>query len=171
MVKPTIKDIAEAQRIYDANDVYNTSLSFFPDIKLAQLNREAAEKAVDVAKGAAYPKLSLAGSLGSQYSFALGKRPLIPLPDGSFIPPAAEPGLGNQINTNFSQAVQVSIRIPIFNGLTIKSNIKKAKISYEGSKISEQLAKNNLNKVIAQAVADLRAADSRYKSNEKTHMY
>ncbi|RAJ26211.1 outer membrane protein [Pedobacter cryoconitis] len=168
VVKPTIKDIAEAQKIYDVNDVYNTSLSFFPDIKLAELNREAAGKAVDVAKGAAYPKVTMGGSLGSQYSYALGQRPLIPLLDGSFASPPPEPGLGNQINTNFYQAIQVSLRIPIFNGLIIKGNVKKAKISYESSKISEQLAKNNLNKVIAQAVADLRAADSRYKSNENT---
>lgn len=169
VVKPTINDIAQAQKIYDVNDVYNTSLTFFPDIKLAQLNREAAEKAVDVAKGAVYPKISLGGSLGSQYSFALGKRPLVPSPDGlSLVPPSPEPALGTQVNTNFYQAVQVSLRMPIFNGLTTKSNIKRAKISYETSKISEQLAKNNLNKVIAQAVADLRAADSRYNSNEKT---
>ncbi|QNK62245.1 TolC family protein [Pedobacter sp. PAMC26386] len=159
VVKPTIKDIAQAQKSYDVNDVYNTSLSFFPDVKLAQLNREAAEKAVDVAKGAAYPKLSLGGSIGSQYSFILGQRSPLSTPDAA---------LSDQISNNFSQGVQLSLRIPIFNGLTIKSNVKKAKISYEGSKISEQLTKNNLNKVIAQAVADLRAADGKYKSNEKT---
>ncbi|MGY0040261.1 TolC family protein [Pedobacter sp. NJ-S-72] len=169
VVKPTIKDIAEAQKSYDANDVYNTSLSFFPDIKLAQLNREAAEKGIAVAKGAAYPKISLNGQLASQYAYALGKRPLVPSPDGlSLVPPTAEAALKDQISTNFSQYVGVSLRIPIFNGLSIKGNVRKAKISYEGSKISEQLAKNNLNKVIAQAVADLRAADGKYKSNEKT---
>jgi len=168
VVKPTIQDIAQAQKSYDANDVYNTSLAFFPDIKLARLNREAAEKAVNIAKGAAYPKLTLAASLGSQYSFALGKRPLVLNLDGTYSPPPPEPALGSQLNTNLYQSIQLSLSIPIFNGLTIKSNVKRAKISYEVSKISEQLAKNNLNKVIAQAVADLRAADSRYKSNEKT---
>ena len=62
----------------------------------------------------------------------------------------------------------LSVQIPIFNGLQARSNVKRAKINYEDYKIQEQLVKNNLNKVIAQAVADLRAADSRYKSNENT---
>ncbi|MBB5636064.1 outer membrane protein [Pedobacter cryoconitis] len=159
VVKPTIKDIAEAQKVYDANDVYNTSLSFFPDIKLAQLNREAAEKGVDVAKGSLYPKLSLGGAIGSQYSYSIGQKSPLLTPDAHF---------NDQISNNFYQGIQVSLKFPIFNGLTARSNVKRARISYETSKVSEQLAKNNLNKVIAQAVADLRAADSRYKSNEKT---
>ncbi|KIO74954.1 transporter [Pedobacter lusitanus] len=159
VVKPTIKDIAQAQKSYDVNDVYNTSLSFFPDIKLAQLNREAAGKAVAVAKGGFFPRLTLGGGLGSRYSYSMGAK-AFGLP--------ADPHLNDQISNNFYQNVGFTLSIPIFNGLTVRSNVKKAKISYETSKISEQLAKNNLNKVIAQAVADLRAADSRYKSNENT---
>lgn len=159
VVKPTIKDIAEAQKSYDVNDVYNTSVSFFPDIKLAELNRRAAEKAVDVAKGSYYPKLAVGAGLGSRYSYTLGTK-TVGFP--------ADAHLTDQISNNFYQNVGFSLSIPIFNGYTVRSNVKRAKISYETSKISEQLAKNNLNKVIAQAVADLRAADSRYKSNENT---
>ncbi|MBB6500385.1 TolC family protein [Pedobacter cryoconitis] len=158
VVKPTIQDIAQAQKNYDANDVYNTSLSFFPDIKLAQLNRQAAEKAVLVAKGAYYPKVTFGGGLGSRYSYLMATKG-VSFPNMHF---------SDQISNNFYQNVGFTVQIPIFNGLQVRSNVKRAKISYETSKVSEQLAKNNLNKVIAQAVADLRAADSRYKSNENT---
>ncbi|WP_219224179.1 TolC family protein [Pedobacter antarcticus] len=159
VVAPTIVDIAMARKNYNVNDVYNSSLAIFPDIKLAKLNREAAEKGVAVAKGSLSPRISLGGGIGSRYSYLLGTGLLGSIPNAH---------LFDQISNNFYQNVGLSIQIPIFNGLQSRSNVKRAKINYEDYKIQEQLAKNNLNKVIAQAVADLRAADSRYKSNENT---
>ncbi|KEQ29968.1 TolC family protein [Pedobacter antarcticus] len=159
VVAPTIVDIAMARKNYNVNEVYNSSLAIFPDIKLAKLNREAAEKGVAVAKGALSPRISLGGGIGSRYSYLLGTGLMGSIPN---------PHLFDQISNNFFQNVGLSVQIPIFNGLQARSNVKRAKINYEDFKIQEQLAKNNLNKVIAQAVADLRAADSRYKSNENT---
>jgi outer membrane protein len=160
VVAPTVQDVATAQKSYNANDVYNTSTSLFPDVKLARLNREAAEKGVAVAKGRLYPIISLGGGIGSRYSYDLASQ-------------SAQFGIENshlfdQINNNFYQNVGISIRIPIFNGLSAKSNVRRAQITYQGYVIQEQLTKNNLNKVISQAVADLRAADSRYSSTLNT---
>lgn len=159
VIAPTIVDIAMARKNYNVNEVYNSSLAIFPDIKLAKLNREAAEKGVAVAKGSLSPRISLGGGIGSRYSYLLGTGLLGSIPN---------PHLFDQISNNFYQNVGLSVQIPIFNGLQARSNVKRAKINYEDYKIQEQLVKNNLNKVIAQAVADLRAADSRYKSNENT---
>jgi len=158
VVAPTVQDIATAQKNYNINDVFNTSLSLFPDVKLARLNREAAEKGVAVAKGRLFPTISLGGGVGTRYSYDLASQ-------GQF---GADPHLLDQINNNFFQNVGLSIRIPIFNGLSAKSNVRRAKITYQGYLLQEQLTKNNLNKVVAQAVADLRAADSRYASTQNT---
>src|SRR5690606_13105790 len=57
-------------------------------------------------------------------------------------------------------------RIPIFNRFQTRTSVNKAKINYQYALTSEQLAKNNLNKIIAQAVLDLRAAKTRYYSTE-----
>ena len=160
VVAPTVQDIATAQKNFNINDVYNTSLSLFPDIKLARLNREAAEKGVAVAKGRLLPIISLGGGVGTRYSYDLAAQ------GGQFGAPDAH--YFDQINNNFFQNVGISIRIPIFNGLSAKSNVRRAKITYQGYLLQEQLTKNNLNKVIAQAVADLRAADSRYSSTQNT---
>ena len=158
VVAPTIQEIATARKTYNVNDVYNSSLAIFPDIKLAKLNREAAEKGVAVAKGALYPTISLGGGIGSRYSYVLG----------SSLVSAFDPHFSDQISNNFYQSVGLTMRIPIFNGLIAKSNVKRAKINYEDFKLQESLTKNTLNKVIAQAVADLRAADSRYSSTQNT---
>ena len=157
VVAPTIQEIATARKSYNVNEVYNASLSMFPDIKLARLNREAAEKGIAVAKGALYPTITLGGGLGSRYSYVVGTN--LFNPDSHFM---------DQISNNFYQNFGLSVRIPIFNGLSAKSNVKRAKIDYEDFKLQENLTKNTLNKVIAQAIADLRAADSRYSSTENT---
>lgn len=160
VVAPTIQEVARAQTNYNVNEVFNTSVNNYPDIKLARLNREAAEKGVAVAKGRLFPTISLGGGVGTRYSYDLATQ------GTQFSVPNAH--LFDQINNNFYQNVGISLRIPVFNGLSAKSNVKRAKISYQGYIIQEQLTKNNLNKVIAQAVADLRAADSRYSSTLNT---
>jgi len=157
VVAPTVQDIVTAQKSYNINEVFNASLSIFPDVKLAQLNREAAEKGVAVAKGALVPRLSFNAGIGSSYSYILGA-------DNG----GTNGHLFDQINERFNQYVGLSLQIPIFNGLQAKSNVKRAKINYEDYKLQESLTKNNLNKVIAQAIADLRAADSRYSSTLNT---
>jgi outer membrane protein len=165
VVAPTVQDVARAQTNYNVNEVFNNSLSFYPDIKLARLNREAAEKGVAVARGRLYPIIALGGGVGTRYSYNL--TPTAATIDNPF---GSQPDahLRDQVNNNFYQNFGVSVRIPIFNGLSAKSNVKRAKITYQGYLLQEQLTKNNLNKVIAQAVADLRAADSRYSSTLNT---
>lgn len=158
VVAPTIQDIATAQKSYNINDVYNDALLIFPDIKLARLNREAAAKGVAIAKGALYPKISIGAGIGSNYSYVLSGGVLASLDQPVF----------KQLNNNLYQNFGLSVQVPIFNGFAARSNIKKAKINFEDYKLQESLTKNTLNKVIAQAIADLRAADSRYSSTLNT---
>jgi outer membrane protein len=166
VVAPTVQEVARAQTNYNVNEVFNSSVSSYPDIKLARLNREAAEKGVAVAKGRLYPTISLGGGIGTRYSYNLNPTPFDPAFPDRVIP--VDPHLFDQVSNNFFQNVALSLRLPIFNGLSAKSNVKRAKITYQGYVIQEQLTRNNLNKVIAQAVADVRAADSRYGSTLNT---
>ena len=48
--------------------------------------------------------------------------------------------------------------------MAARSSVRRAKINFQNSLLNEQLAKNNLNKIINQAVYDLRAAEKRYYS-------
>jgi outer membrane protein len=156
VVAPTVEEIAIARTDHQVKDVYESALKTFPDVKLAALNSEAAEKGIDVAKGSLYPSVSLNAGLGSSYSYIFNDLN----PQDRF---------SRQIGDRFNQYIGLTLQIPIFNGLTAKSNVKRAQIDYQGYKIQEQLTKNNLNKVIAQAVADLKAAESRYVSTQNTY--
>jgi outer membrane protein len=147
---PDVSAFNGAATIYRPEEVYNDALGIFPDIKLAALRTEASKSGIDIARGSLFPRVALGGGLNTQYSNVR--------PDGFY----------NQIGQNFGQYVGASLQIPIFNGFTTRTNVRRARIFYAQSQTEEQLAKNNLNKVIYQAVADLKAAKSTYESATKT---
>jgi len=151
---PLVNDLANIDKKYSAYDIYNQALGIFPDIKVASLSTKAAEKAIDVAKGNYFPKVSIGGGLGSAYYYQFNNV------FGSNSP------FFNQLADNFGKFVSMSISIPILNGFSTRSSVRIAKINLQQRKTEEQLAKNNLNKVISQAVADLIAAQSRFESTQ-----
>lgn len=177
---PLIADNVASKNAYNIPDIYNSALNTFPDIKLASLRTAAAEKAVDIAKGAYSPRLSISGGLGSNYSS--GRQELISsTPNGTreigrtaltnesvvvpnFSTIYANQAFKNQIQDNFNQSIGLNLSIPIFNGFAVRSNVRRAKLNYQNTQVQEQLTKNNLSKVISQAVVDVRAAESRFQS-------
>ena len=154
---PTTREVEENIKLYNVEEVYATTVNTFPDVKVAQLNRLAAEKGIDVAKGSLFPRITLNAGLGSLYFYRFN------LP-----PDFSNKNFSSQITDNFGKNVGMSISIPIFNGLSARSNVKRARINYENTRIEEQLTKNNLNKVVSQAIADQKAAISRYSSTRNT---
>ncbi|RNL55514.1 TolC family protein [Pedobacter jejuensis] len=156
---PLIDNIKAAPTTESAEEIYNNALSIFPDIKLANLRSRAAKQAIDVAKGSYYPSLSLGAGINTSYSYQFNYAGLFP-----------QTSFTDQINQRLGQSIGMSLQIPIFNGFIARSNVRRAKITYNNSLNSEQLAKNNLNKVIFQATTDLKAAESRYRSTENAFM-
>ncbi|SDL20116.1 outer membrane protein [Pedobacter sp. ok626] len=148
--------------VYKADEIYQGALSSYPDIKLAALRTEAAKKGIDIAKGSYYPSLSFSAGMNTSYSSGRERGLLV-----NGIPTTEPYKFGDQFKDNFGQGLGLTLQIPIFNGFSARSNVRKAKINYLQNQTQEQLAKNNLNKVIYQAVADLRAAEGRYASTTK----
>jgi outer membrane protein len=148
--KPKIEDMSKVNSAYTANDVFKSASSSFPDIRLAELRKQASEKGIEIARGNYFPSLNLQTGFGTRYS------------NGSF----GNNTFGTQVKDNFNQFIGFGLSIPIFNGLAARSSVRRAKINFQNSVINEQLAKNNLNKVINQAVYDLRASEKRYYSTQ-----
>ncbi len=148
---PVIADYKNPSEKYNPEEIYTNAMSAFPDIKLAGLNTAAAKVGVKVAEGNLYPSLSFNGSYGTSYFYNFNST----LPNDAF---------EAQLKNNISKGVGLNLSIPIFNGLQARSGVKRAKINLMQFENQEQLAKNNLNKIIYQAVADLKAAESRYQS-------
>ncbi|WP_316746088.1 TolC family protein [Pedobacter gandavensis] len=166
-------------------EIYDSSMKLFPDIKLASLRSEAAQKSIDIAKGNYYPTLSFGAGLSTNYSS--GRQQITRTTEViGMLPVGVVEGTGALVNSpifrtlsekyhfkdqfrdNFGQYVGLSLQIPIFNGFQARSTVRKAKITHLQSIADEQLAKNNLNKVIYQAVADLKGAEGRLSATTNT---
>ncbi|WP_256003908.1 TolC family protein [Pedobacter deserti] len=154
---PPLSEFSAPGMTFDAESIYSQSLKFFPDIRLAELQTLAAEKGIDIAKGSYYPRISMNGSYGSYYNYNYN------------LPPAVQnQSFRDQLENNISKGIGMSISIPIFNGFQVRSNVKRARINYLQSQTDEELTKINLNRIIYQAVADLKGARSTYESATKT---
>jgi outer membrane protein len=155
LVKPNIDEVKRNAALYSAAEVFNKAVQVFPEIKVAEYNRLIAERSIAIAKGSLYPTLSINGGIGTNYSsqardFVTG----------------AQLDFMEQFNRNRSQSVGFSLNIPIFNNWRSRVAINKSKINYNNALVNEQLAKNNLNKIIHQAVLDLRSAEQRLSASE-----
>jgi outer membrane protein len=151
--KPKIEDMPKINSVYSAGDVFKSAAASFPDIRLAELRKQASEKGIEIARGNYFPSLNLQSGFGTRYS------------NGSF----GNTSFSTQVKDNFNQFIGFGLSVPIFNGLAARSSVRRAKINFQNSVINEQLAKNNLNKVINQAVYDLRAAEKRYYSAQTAY--
>ncbi|RVT98205.1 TolC family protein [Mucilaginibacter limnophilus] len=164
--KPDISKIS-VKTLFNAQDVYNTAVSVNPDVRLAELRRDALAQAVKVAQGAYYPTLAMFASLGSNYSSiyqrVTGVDPITQQP--IFF----KPSVFGQLNDNFYQSIGVSLQIPIFTRFATRTSVRKAKINLQNAEVTAQLARNNLSKIIYQAVWDVQAADKRYQSAIQTY--
>ncbi len=148
---PNIADISFDQSQVDAEEIFRSALNTFPDIRLAQRNTEASRIGISIAKASMMPRVGFSGSVSTSYFYSYNAN----IPNSTF---------SEQFKNNQGKGMGISIQMPIFSGLQIRSNVTRARINLMQNETQEQLAKNNLNKVIHQAVADLKAAQARYSS-------
>ena len=138
-----------------SDEIYNTALKILPEFRAGEFNIKSAEKSLDVSKGARFPRLSLNGGLSSGYS---NVERLLTGELKTF---------DDQLHDNYNKYVGVNLSIPIFNGWSTESNIRRSKINLENTRYNDQLTRNQAYKSIVQAHADGIAARQKYAAAEK----
>jgi outer membrane protein len=182
--KPDISRLTNIRTLFDANEVVKTALGINPDIKLAEAQQRTFAQSIRIAKGSLYPTLSLSGGLSSGYSsraqtstsYATGELREIGVVRGTgqivetpiFGSVNTMTPFGTQYKNNFAQSISLNLQIPIFNRFLVRTNIKKAELNFQNAQLSTQISKNNLSKVIMQAVLDLNAANKQFQSATQT---
>ena len=184
--KPDISRFNDVKTSYITNDVIAVALKTNPDVKLAESQQRVYEQAIKVAIGSYYPVLSLYGSLGTNYSSisqnVVGVTSVsqqIGVVQGTNTPvfaqlqsPVYSPSYSvtNQFGNNFNQSVGLNLQIPIFNRFLARTNVRKARLTYESADLNTRIARNNLTKTITQAILDLHAAEKSYQSTTQTFL-
>lgn len=167
--------------------VYSIALEAMPEIKSAQLKVESAKLALQASKGSLYPRLTLNGNTQSNYS-SISNGPRYAT-DGTdvarqigFVGSSNEPvyslvpntyqvsssyNEADQLKDNLFKSVSLQLTIPLFNNYQTKGTVRRALVSEEIAKISEQETKNTLRQSIETAYNDAMAASKTYTSSLK----
>jgi outer membrane protein len=179
---PKLRSVEAPSIDITSDQIYSYALSNRPEVRLAELSVDIANKDISLAKGQQSPILSLSGSWGSGYSGLnqIGMNPYTtPYQIGftesgeAVYTPVTEyqsyevKGWSDQLIDNNNKSIGFYLNIPIFNGWQVRTDITQAKIAMESAEYDLQLTKNNLRKVVETAYADAIAALKRYGSTLK----
>ncbi|MCC9167065.1 TolC family protein [Pontibacter harenae] len=184
---PEIPEPDQSPVLVEPGTVYEVALQTLPAIKAADIRVISAAKAIDIARGSYFPRLSVSAGVNTFYSsrsYLYGdaettitgyNRQLVGYLDESrtqpfslYIPqtqvnmPFLDYSLPDQFRDNIGRQVAVSLQIPIFNGFQTRTNVARAKIAQNNSKLNADVARNNLLQTIEQAYVDAVAAQRRY---------
>jgi outer membrane protein len=164
--------------VQEVDVVVQAALSNFPEIKAAETQVLSAQIAEQIARGGRYPRLSASYSYGSGYSGAAqvltGSPELLSVPIGTVIgsndivlsfpqeiytsEDFQVKGFNEQLRDNINQSLFFSLTVPIFNGFSTESNVKRAAISRENAELARQQTSNQLTQQVERAHADAIAA-------------
>ncbi|KPK84521.1 MAG: hypothetical protein AMS27_09725 [Bacteroides sp. SM23_62_1] len=157
---PEFGDIAAEDILLSINSVFNEAVTIMPQIKSAEYQLSGSEKGLNIARGARYPSLNLSTSYSTGYSDirerynpATNEMEPYPFPD--------------QIQDNRSTTLSLGLRVPIFNGWMVNTNISNAKLIVMNSRLMLETERNNLYKEIQQAYADVIAAQKKYIATQQ----
>ena len=157
VVTPKI-EVSENLLKDNTQDIINSAISTFPEIKSAELKVKSAFTNYLLSKSYLYPNVSLGGSIGTGYSGA--DMDLIPLANGGY--DYQLKSYNKQLRNNLNQSIGVSISIPIFNGLQAQNNIIKAKLYKTNAEYNLQNTQKQLQKSVQLAYMDAVASLKKY---------
>jgi len=140
-----------------AKVIFDKALTFRNDIKFALSGVEIAQKDLEISKGAKYPTVGAFINYNTRYSDQnndpfTGEQ--IPFKDQLYI------------NDGISYGAQMNI--PIFNGWSVRNNIKRSQINVDIAQIEFERAKLQLETDVNQAYVDVTNFFKAFQAAEKT---
>ena len=178
---PDVEVQSEVLLSNSVQNIYETALKNQPSIKGAEYNYLMAEKYLASAKGRISPTISLNGSIGTGYSGlakdvvgynnvtdTLGYIGTTPFTYLRQDPVFKDTPFNDQFKNNTNKSIGFTITVPLFNGLQTYTSVKNAKINAINARLSQELAEQNLYKVIAQSYANARAALNKYVASKSS---
>lgn len=165
-------------------EIYQVAKGTMPEIKSAKLRIESSYYGVKAARGNLYPRLSVSGSINTNYSSASATRFIsdggfTPTETGYFVQGTNQPiygiqptgsfreiyGFNDQVKDNIYKSVNVTLSIPIFNNFNARSSVQRALISNEQAKITAREVDNTLRQTVETSYNNAIAASKAFNSS------
>lgn len=181
---PEVPEPSANPILADPDMVYDVASQTQPSIKGADLRVLSAARALQVARGAYYPRISLSAGVNTFYN-SQGR---LYDPSGSFVGRSIgfvdasgteqlliySPGLvekdypfSEQLRNTIGKQVGLSLNVPVFNGFQARSNVQRAKLSELNAKLNAEIERNQLRQTIEQAYVDALAAQRKYDAAQQ----
>lgn len=166
------------------NSVVLNALGTFPEVKSAELIIARADLEYKIANGGRYPRLGASYNYGSGFSGAnqkgvgelvnFGNVPIgtlsgsnqlvFSLDQLSLYSDFETVPFFNQVKDNVNRSMFFSLNIPIFNGLSNRTNVQMARIGQANAKLELLNVRNQLRQTVETAFADATAAYKTYEA-------
>lgn len=166
--------------------VYQLALKNLPQQRVNNLRLLSAQKFVAATRGAMYPSVSLSANLQTNYSnlknnpdFAASTITLQPIgivkaSGDTVFSPQVNPSrfyaspFKTQFNDNLYNGVGINVSVPLFNGLTAKTNWKRAKLDVTTSELQRDQDNLTLKQNIYTAYTDAITALEKFNASKKS---
>ena len=161
-------DIADADYEVPPSDILNKSakeifaeaLTFRNDIKFSKSNIDLALEDLKISKGARYPTLGAFFNYNTRYSDQ---------PRFNNITGVLESvSFGDQLWQNDGISYGAQLNIPIFNGFSVRNDIKRSQINVKRAELQLEQDKLALETNINQAYVDVKGFSKAYYAAQKT---
>jgi len=142
IMAPDLSSMVVTDVNFRTDSVYEIASETLPRLKAIEYELEANRKQISAAKGNLAPSVSVGGAVYTGYYKVIS--------DDA----AGQPAFSEQLKNNNSQAVYLSLNIPIFNNYSTGRNIRTAKIRRNDTELRLELEKNALYTEIENACLD-----------------
>jgi outer membrane protein len=150
ILMPDLDNVLITDNNYKTDSIYAIASQVLPRLKAIDYELKAARKQFTASKGNVSPKLSAGGSIFTGYYKVISDSDL------------EQDAFTTQLKNNNSQAVYVSLRIPIFNNYTTGRSIKLARIRMDDAELRLEQEKNNLYTEIENACLNFNRGKSEF---------
>ncbi len=162
--------------------IYQTALQELPLVRAADLRAQSAQRALRVARGQLFPRLSLNGNAFTNYSSVATQSTYLNTTDvtssdyvvvnGSNLPVirkqdhymTSKISYHDQLNNNLYTSFSLNLTIPIFNSLQQRNRIKLAQLNLKTREYTASTTRTQLQQAIDQAYINMSASYDSYRT-------
>ena len=132
IMMPNLETMLITDESFNPDSVYKIASETLPRLKAIDYELRASRKQIAATRGSVAPGLSVGGAVFTGFYKVLGEDA------------GEQVSFKTQLKNNNSQAIYLSLNIPIFNNFTLGRNIRLAKIRRDDNELRLELEKNSL---------------------------
>ena len=149
-VVPELEDEYLVPEEFDLNDLISRARQQRGDLRALEISVLAAQQGLRAASGSMLPQLSFSAYASTSYNSGI-----------------QAVDFGGQLERNRSEAISLSMSVPVFNRLRTRTQKQRAQVSYENARLDVEATQQQVGVEVRQAYLNYVAAEKQLEVNER----